>query len=260
MFGFSSIGLFPIEVVLGVIEVKTTLDEDQLHSAIKNLQSIQSLMPERPMFLSVFSYKTKTPHISTLENWMKNAESLESINVVYCLDFGFIEVSNKDGKHKPEELALATLHLPNENKVYEYFTEDDVSESNSKRFKKIRRSYHGLQEFKKNVVICNETGTNYLYAIYDQPTKTNPEKGYVIEEAKVIAALLYHLTGMINLFPKVHNRMISPDFLFLSYIPISYWYFVIPNKIESLESRICLFNNASEHNFKKYVDANKLAE
>ncbi|EHK7542562.1 hypothetical protein VCSRO128_1298 [Vibrio cholerae] len=260
MFGFSSIGLFPIEVVLGVIEVKTTLDEEQLHSAIRNLQSIQSLMPIKPMFLSVFSYKTKTPHISTIENWMKNAESLESINVVYCLDFGFIEVSNNDGKYTPEELALATLHLPNENNDYEYFTEEDVSDSNSKKFKKIRRRYHGLKEFRKNVVICNETGSNYLYAIYDQPTIANPERGYVIEEAKVIAALLYHLTGMISLFPKVHNCMISPKFLFLSYIPISYWYFVVPNKIADQDRRICIFDNDNGREFKKYVDANKLAE
>ena len=260
MFGFSSIGLFPIEVVLGVIEVKTTLDEDQLHSAIRNLQSIQSLMPDRPMFLSVFSYKTKTPFISTLENWMKNAKSLKSINVVYCLDFGFIEVSNNDGEHPPEELALATLHLPDANNDYEYYTEEDVSDLNSVKFKKIRRSYHGLREFKKSLVICNETGTNYLYAIYDRPTQANPERGYVIEEAKVIAALLYHLTGMINLFPKNHDCMISPNFLFLSYIPISYWYFVIPNKKAGKDKRICLFNNASGHDFKKYVDANKLAE
>ncbi|EJF1756886.1 DUF6602 domain-containing protein [Vibrio cholerae] len=250
MFGLSSIGLFPIEVVLGVIEVKTTLDEEQLHSAIRNLQSIQSLMPEKPMFLSVFSYKTKTPHISTIENWMKNAESLESINVVYCLDFGFIKVSNNDGKHTPEELALATLHLPNENNDYEYFTEEDVSDSHSKRFKKIQRKYHGIKDFKKNVVICNETGTNYLYAIYDQKTTTNPERGYVIEEAKVIAALLYHLTGMISLFPKGHNRKISPDSLFIRYIPISYWYFVVPNKTAGQDKRIFLFKNNNGHEFK----------
>jgi hypothetical protein len=115
--------VFPVELVYGVIEVKTCLTSSEAKIAKKNLQSVNELdfRPEltpywktmtkkrrlftNPPFGMIFSYRTITDCFDTFANWFRFQDVHNGINLesgvrtmtIVSLDQGYIKMETSNG-------------------------------------------------------------------------------------------------------------------------------------------------------------------
>lgn len=96
-FSLTSAKFFPIEAVVAVIEVKTTLTISTFREAAENLKSVIKLANSSCKFGAfVFSYQSTTQSILTINNWYKENGS-DVIPFVFSLDHGFVQKSSELG-------------------------------------------------------------------------------------------------------------------------------------------------------------------
>ncbi len=133
LFALTSIQLFPVEVVYGVIEVKTTLDSQKANICKANIASVKKLkiiseeydvmgtgklprvrlesqkqkggiytfgtamhVSPTPPFGCVFSYNSKVKHFETFKGWFTPKDEMESKEfpeLIGCLDQGMVLLS-----------------------------------------------------------------------------------------------------------------------------------------------------------------------
>jgi len=105
------VSLFPVDLVLGVIQIKTTLNSSEARGAIENIRSVRSLAYVRqdivawrnkavvrtkttPPLGFVFSYNSDAESFETFKSWFIPGEGHEALlfpSVACSLDQGFVK-------------------------------------------------------------------------------------------------------------------------------------------------------------------------
>ncbi|EKF9989422.1 DUF6602 domain-containing protein [Vibrio cholerae] len=163
-FSMTKTKFFPIECVIGVIEVKTTLNKKAFNEAMENIESITSLTPTqtRRVAAFIFSYNTNAESLETVVGW--SSSKTKGCPYIFLLDHGFIQFSN------PKDPIIALCH----------WEKDDLAFSDSDDL-----VVHKYKVHKRSWCVV-DTGEKY-------PLSKIANDKYLVDQAKVLAKFLYQV-------------------------------------------------------------------
>ncbi|WP_391087839.1 DUF6602 domain-containing protein [Vibrio sp. NH-UV-68] len=163
-FSMTQTKFFPIECVIGVIEVKTTLDQKEFDKAMENIASISSLNPTetRKVAAFIFAYNTGAESLETVVGW--SSSKTKGCPYVFLLDHGFIGFSN------PQDPLIALCHWEKDDLAF--FDSDNLV-------------VHKYKVKNRNWCVV-DTGDRY-------PLSTIAKETYLVDQAKILANFLYQV-------------------------------------------------------------------
>ncbi|MGR2871035.1 DUF6602 domain-containing protein [Vibrio vulnificus] len=192
---------FPVESVLVVIEVKTTLTKDAFTKATENLCSVKDIMPpDHKLAVIAFAFKSNVQSMETVNNW-QNENTGFKIPYIFMLDHGFITTPIETGI--PEE---SLCHF--EDSDEQFYTSNDTEYL--VRFKKGTRHWS----------VFNETGCQY-------PLSRLLNETIVVDQAKVLSCFLLVVIGLLESVQENNN---VGSQLVKNYMPTKYKRFIVINE------------------------------
>ncbi|MCF8781086.1 hypothetical protein LZU85_19985 [Vibrio sp. IRLE0018] len=202
---------FPVESVLVVIEVKTTLTKDAFAKATENLCSVKDIMPPgHKLAVIAFSFKSNVQSLETVNKWQKENIGFK-IPYIFMLDHGFIKTPIETGV--PEE---SLCHF--EDSDEQFYTSEDSEYLVC--FKKGARHWS----------VFNQSGSQY-------PLSKLLKETVVVDQAKVLACFLLVLIGLLE---SVQENSNVGSQLLKNYMPLKYKRFLVINEDRSGLARALL--------------------
>jgi hypothetical protein len=184
LLSLTSMHIFPIDLVLATIEIKTTLSSEKAREAVENIKSVRSLdyiedtfrsHPTEPIFDGsrlkgdaviwqekntippigiIFSYRSSAKKFKTFAKWFNKHDNEDVTSwptYIFCLDQGYIEVPGRD---KENSWASSVIK---DGKTWITSDEDEIIEINGAEWAEFSGRLHPLSEYKGEKLFIDQS-------------------------------------------------------------------------------------------------------